>query len=448
MRMAFLSAVTIAPHINWRDMLVAVAGILLTALWAEGLASFRADTLSKDAAAPPSSYVCRDFFTVLAELQPWRTGGSELCADTFVRMDYSFRAMSSQMEEMNSTLYIFTTYRPQRHCQVPYPHLQLVYFDPTDLMEEFHASHIIPIFENIYYDDYAKISDILRVLLARKYRLTYIDLDIHFLDTAHASATYGDVEFVAMHVWNENHCSLEITNAAFCFSPSRLVDLQRAMLAQIEAGNIYRYHTELGPTLFAKVLTNSATPLFFYTVNHPELFPLPQMTSEIRRYRHRFLHLTSSLRQLLQESQPSSSFESYVDQLRSLLSLPPLRLPASVTSPESYFYALQAMIANHPAYPNRLELSLRLGELSVERHLGHCREDGQLEEVVEESYYESIEALNALLILTGDPPDSAPAPGPAPAADRKSRQAANRKAKELIDVLDRQTCTSLGREEF
>jgi hypothetical protein len=428
---------------------------LVALQWTSALGFFgRERILSQDNAFSAPAFVCRDFFTVLAEIQPWRTGGSEPCADTFVRMDYSFRALSSQMQEMNTTLYIFTTYHSHRHCQVHYPHLQLIRFDPTDLMEEFEASHLISIFENIYYDDYAKISDILRILLARKYPLTYIDLDVHFLDTTNASSLYGEREFVAMHVWNETQCSLEITNAAFCLSPSRLMYLQRVMVAQIEAGNIYRYHTELGPTLFAKVLTNSHTPLFFYTVNHPELFPLPLMTREIQRYGHRLLHLTSSLRQLLQVSQPSSTFESYVDELRALLSLPPLALPPSVISSESFFYAMQAMLANHPSYANHLQLTLQLGEMSVERHLNQCREERQLEEVVEESYYESVEALNQLLLLSsGDLPGPAAGPiGSLPltlsTTDRTSREAAYKRAQELIRELDRETCTSLGREDL
>jgi hypothetical protein len=390
--------------------------------------------------SPSNSFLCSNFFTVLSEIQPFRTGGLEPCADTFVRMDYLFRSLSSQMISMNSTLTIFTTYSPsQKHCHLDpsYRNLRLVYFDIFDLFSEFSLLHVVPIFENFYYDDYAKISDILRILFARKYSMAYIDLDIHFLNE---ELSLYQQEFLAMHVWNPTQCSLEITNAAFCLSPEHLLRVQTAMVTQILSGNIYRYHTELGPTLFAKTLSNLPVPIFFYTLNHPETFHLTDMISEIHRYRHHLLHLTSSLRQLLHSSQ-TLTYEIYINQLRALLQLPPLQLPPSVLTSESYYYALQAMVTNHPTYPNQLSLSLQLAEMSVTRHIGQCLEEKHLEATVEESYYESVEILNRLLLMTTDSSHEDSGSG------SEDLERSHQLAKELIQRLDEQTCTSLGTED-
>jgi hypothetical protein len=352
------------------------------------------------------------------------------------------------MLSMNSTLFIFTTYSPsQKHCRLDpsYHNIQLVYFDIFDILFEFSLQSIVPFFENIYYDDYAKISDVLRILFARKYGMVYIDLDIHFLNEDHA---LYQQEFVTMHIWNPTQCSLEITNAAFCLSPEHLLRVQTAMVTQILAGNIFRYHTELGPTLFAKTLSNLPVPIFFYTLNHPETFHLPDMLSEIMRYRHHLLHLTSSLRHLLQSSQ-TLTYEIYINQLREQLQLPALQLPASVLSSESYYFALHAMVTNHPSYPNHLSLSLQLAEMSVARHVTQCQgdelEERHLEAMVEESYYESIEILHRLLLLSAPPEYDSDSRDGSDGSEELKRT--HQLARELIQRLDEETCTTLGRED-
>ena len=68
-------------------------------------------------------------------------------------------------------------------CRLEYPHVELHYFDSVSLLEE--AGYPVremsarwPMSET-----FAQSSDILRILLARKYRYTYIDFDIYFVET-------------------------------------------------------------------------------------------------------------------------------------------------------------------------------------------------------------------------------------------------------------------------
>ena len=368
------------------------------------------------------STYCNNFFSILSEIQPWRSNGYEPCEDTFVRFDSSFRLLSNQMIEMNQTLYLFTTYLlPKKYCQISYLNIQLIHFDATDLLEEFQLQYLIQIFENVYYDEYSKISDILRILIAEKYQFTYIDLDIHFLDY---NPQLYSVEFVTMHIWSDNQCTLEITNAAFCLSPYLLKIIRERMVNQILSLDIYKYHTELGPTLFAKALTNINYPIYYYTVNHPESFDISQVVTEIKIYQHHLLHLTSSLRMLLQESQ-TISFEQFIDQIRQNLNLKPLQLPSSVITQDAMFEAMKAMHLLHPTHHNHHQLGLDITEILIQKHINDCNEGLKSEKDLLETYYECIVILGEIIGST------------------TVSKSIHHKAVQMMSMLDSGTCTSL-----
>ena len=141
-------------------------------------------------------------------------------------------------------------------------------------------------------------SDILRLVLAAEHRQTYIDPDTIFL-----SENYQDFvkPFVAVHVWNEFHASLEMTNAAFCLPKEMLLfTIQRFKEIMISRQK-HSFYTELGPSLFQKTVTNwpGNTPLNIYTQNHPQVYDIANIVELHKVYKHKFLHLTGGIRKKL-----------------------------------------------------------------------------------------------------------------------------------------------------
>ncbi len=93
------------------------------------------------------------------------------------------------MQLMQATLHVFTDYDILQNaslrdlCRLDYPNVEIHYFDSYALLRE--AGFPLAAMARRWpmSDTYAQSSDILRILLARKYRYTYIDFDIYFVDT-------------------------------------------------------------------------------------------------------------------------------------------------------------------------------------------------------------------------------------------------------------------------
>jgi hypothetical protein len=147
---------------------------------------------------PPAT--CTGFFTVLAELEPWKSHGTEHCESTFYKMDYSFRSLSHQMQQMGTELTVFSSYLPRPTCTVPYPGLRLEFFNATELLVEYEMQGVIDKFApyTLGEQNYARVSDMLRILLAHKHRAAYMDLDVHYLNY---DRRHFQRPFVASHIW-------------------------------------------------------------------------------------------------------------------------------------------------------------------------------------------------------------------------------------------------------
>jgi hypothetical protein len=152
----------------------------------------------------PVAGVCTGFFTVLAEREPWRTKGAEPCADSFGKLDPLFRVLSAQMTAMGETLTVFSSYLPDaidaNSCSLGYPGIKLVQFDAEALMLEYKLGEVMDFFRQYSLTEYTRVSDVLRLLLAHKHGLAYIDPDVHFLDN---DSSRFMKEFVGAAVWSE-----------------------------------------------------------------------------------------------------------------------------------------------------------------------------------------------------------------------------------------------------
>lgn len=149
----------------------------------------------------------------------------ETCADSYRQMDDYIRVISSQLkiiqlyvavsnqslESTNRTKYltentqltIYTSYRYTMGCDYRhrYSNIHIVNFDALEIMKEYgYGVELLDYMTakwNIF--SFSRISDVLRLMLAHKFKQTYIDLDIVFLYNTSASNMHisGDIAGVA-----------------------------------------------------------------------------------------------------------------------------------------------------------------------------------------------------------------------------------------------------------
>lgn len=258
--------------------------------------------------------ICSDFFTILS-LSSSSPFQEKTCSFLPNYSSY-FSLLSSQMIALNSSVTILLPQDPASHCQhsftptpssslTSYQRLSFRAINPSELFQEYHltADHYDP----------TSARDILKLLIAHKYRSTYIELGIHFLSTDPEDFT--EQMFVALQIWSHNKCSQQISNLAFCLSRDALEDLIREAQEPSSSAAPLDY----GTALFTQILPNRY-PLRLLSLNHPEIFTLPEILSDYQDYHHKFLYLPLSLASLA----ASSNYRSYVDNLRSELGFPPL----------------------------------------------------------------------------------------------------------------------------
>jgi hypothetical protein len=115
---------------------------------------------------------------------------------------------------------------------------------------------------------------------------------MHFLDT-NKQAYY--VPFVGAAVWRDVENAIEITNSAFCLPKPALDRMMKFQQKRIEKGPAEYGYTELGPSMFHKILMNE----FFvklYSQNAPKQRQVSEMVQSINLYHHKFVHMTGAIR--------------------------------------------------------------------------------------------------------------------------------------------------------
>jgi len=208
---------------------------------------------------------CDNFMSVLSTRQPW-SSTNESCAPIFYELDDQIRILSTQMYTLDSTLTIFTNYPITNLCTVNYPNIIIKTFDALDLLREYGFKNELKIMRSWGDVGYARTSDILRLLLALKYKKAYVDFDIHFLKTTRSIFMK---QFVGAAMWDDKKNAIEITNSAFCLHSDALEDLIKFAKDRIMRNNNTYFYTELGPSMFHKVLMNKH-PVTLLSKNHPQ----------------------------------------------------------------------------------------------------------------------------------------------------------------------------------
>jgi hypothetical protein len=229
--------------------------------------------------------------SVLIQRRPWRTD-NEPCVDSFFEHDEYFALLSSQMISMNKTLTVYSSYAYNPMCKFNYPNIIVEHFDAMNLLQIYNFTELIPIMSQWHYIGYERAADIFRILLAHKYKKTYIDSDVHFLDTIEINSYFHN--FVGSAMWSEEKNAIEITNSAFCLSSNILEDMIYFIKNRIKKRNDNYFYTELGPSMFHKIILNKY-PVLLYSQNHPAEYNIHTIISDIKKYKHNHLHLTGKI---------------------------------------------------------------------------------------------------------------------------------------------------------
>lgn len=244
-----------------------------------------------------SRRTCNDFFTVFpVGTLDEEESSKESCKGLFESYHENFKVINARMEAMESTFYVYSDYADtETVCDLKdLPHIQSVRFHPRQLLEKYNlGGTIYETIQNDWSKKYARISDVFRILLARQYGHSYLDTDVVFLKD---QPDYFSQPYVGVSVFRDNLNALEITNAAFCL-PDPILDRMILFLKnRIRHGPSRYFYTELGPSLFHKVVFNANPPVSLYSVNNPSSGNMKRLAEEAVAYNHLLLHLTGHVR--------------------------------------------------------------------------------------------------------------------------------------------------------
>jgi hypothetical protein len=187
--------------------------------------------------------VCKDFFVL------WPGD----CVESHQYLDERMRTLSAQMSVMNATLSFFTT--DSKECSWDrYTGINVRVFNATEelLLQGF--AEVLPYIDKWDKTRYTRLSDILRLCLAHRYEMSYLDSDVHFLQLQKG---WYERPYVGAQLWSDNKNAIEITNAAFCLPRNFLEDMmsyQKSIVMRKKDGKFLKYfYTELGPSMFHHV---------------------------------------------------------------------------------------------------------------------------------------------------------------------------------------------------
>jgi len=199
----------------------------------------RGDSALKDSKSYTS--ICRNFFAV------WP-------GDCLAKQDElhdRLQVFSSQMIAMNATFTLYVS--DSNGCNVfNYTNIFVEIFDKIELLTAYGFSSAFPIMDKWVKTRYTRISDILRLALAHRFQKSYVDTDVHFLMLRR---NLYEVAYVGVGMYGDSRNAIEITNAAFCLPRVVLLDMLAYQKNRILKGSDHYFYTELGPSLFHKVVS-------------------------------------------------------------------------------------------------------------------------------------------------------------------------------------------------
>eukprot|EP01041_Mallomonas_annulata_P007696 gene7696-15751_t len=196
---------------------------------------------SNESGGEYSNQECDGFMVLMAGKLPWKE--KENLSDSFLRLSDRIRILSHQMTTMNTTLTVYASDKIDINNSFKYPNVIIETFDSEDLLISYGFKDLLPIMNQWHVKSYTRTSDILRILLAHKYKKTYIDTDIHILEN---DRHLFFKPFIGAAMWSDVKCAIELSNSAFCLPKNVLEDMITFIRNRIQYGNSKYFYTELG----------------------------------------------------------------------------------------------------------------------------------------------------------------------------------------------------------
>jgi hypothetical protein len=227
--------------------------------------------------------VCQGFFSLWPERD---------CVDDYDDLNEKMRVLSAQMEVMNANLTLFVN--DLNKCVFTFPRISVQLLDMKQILRE---TGFEPAFEIMdtwtpHPHLFTRLSDILRLGLAFKHGMAYMDTDVSYLEL---KRELYEKAYVGAALWSNEKNAIEITNSAFCLPKKILQDMLAFQRTRILKGGKRLFYTELGPSMFHNVLMNRHN-VYLYSQNHPGEGSLDEIARGIHLYGHKQIHLTGNIR--------------------------------------------------------------------------------------------------------------------------------------------------------
>jgi hypothetical protein len=257
---------------------------------------------------------CRDFFTVLPDGHLKKQGEqykSVKCEKIFGRYQENLEILNERMARMGTKLYVYSDMEDvESRCNLSqYTHIESVYFEPSELFQKHGlGGKVYSIVQEKWTNKYARLSDVFRVLLAKEHRHSYIDLDVVLISRR---AEVFMQPYVGVSVTMDARNALEITNAAFCLPQEVLHRMTLFIKNRVLDGPSTYFYTEMGPSLFHKVIFNSNASVSLYSLNDPQSPDLDRLVRETIAYNHLLWHLNGHVR----KGNPFLSYSGLVEKI-------------------------------------------------------------------------------------------------------------------------------------
>jgi hypothetical protein len=282
---------------------VKMSSIVDTKFWDEKAVFHGYDTTNR-AHESQEQATCKDFFAL------WPSD----CADKYQDLDEKMKVLSAQMVAMNASLTLFVP--DMNKCEFKHAAISVKLYQQTELLKEAGFEPAFPIMDTWVKTRYTRISDIIRLALAHKYGMSYLDTDITFLEL---KKEFYERSYVGAAIWSNAKNAIEISNGAFCLPKHILRDMMSFQRTRILTGGDKYFYTELGPSMFHNVLMNRHKVLL-YSANNPAEPSLDEIARAIHQYGHKHLHLTGHVR----KGNAELAFGEIVNTIRRKVGLPEL----------------------------------------------------------------------------------------------------------------------------
>jgi hypothetical protein len=261
----------------------------------------------------PRDVGCRGFFAVFASIDQLPHAGDR---DGVVKaMGAQLEYYSAQMVAYDRELLVFVSSAAmaQGLNATRFPRVNAQVFDANELLKTcgFTSTHLEEISRWSKDGDHTffsipRVSDIIRLCLAKRYRRTYVDFDVLLLD---ATPNRFERPFVPAGLWTDRGSSIEFSNCIFCLAEVHvdwLLDNVRAVMERKLRLHEQYYYTELGPVAFARMMLHPRITLFdqpdILPEQHPSGFTVEDMALQACRFNMSHFHLTGVIRSQLRHT--------------------------------------------------------------------------------------------------------------------------------------------------